>query len=770
MIRTVLLLVLPAAAAAQALVPPRGDYAPVASVLERFIEHQMADKGIAAVSIALVDDQEIVWARGFGLARPADSMPATAETMYRVASVSKLFTDLAVMQLVERGVLDLDAPVSRYLPDFHPANPFGKAITLRQLMSHRAGLVREPPVGNYFDPTEPTLAATVASLNRTALVFPPETRLKYSNAGVAVVGYALERTQGEPFDRYVERAVLRPVGMREGSFTATPEIVKRLASGDMWTVDERRFPAPGFRFGMAPAANLYASVLDLGRFLNTLFAGGRGVVRRETIEEMWRPQFADSGARTGVGLGFFVSRLDGARLVGHNGAVYGFATEVAALPDEKLGAVVVASLDVANSVAERIAHAALRGMRAARAGAPVPEPVLTAPIPPEVVRRVAGRYVRDQRQIELRARGDRLTLVTGRGGAPLALRRLGDSIVLDDARDFGLYLVPLEDGRLRVRRDTFAREPLPRPAPAPGRWRPLIGEYGWDHNTLYIYESQGVLYALIEWFFAYPLQEIADTVYAFPQVGGLYDGERLIFRRGREGRIAEVEAASVVWARRAVGPESGTQLRIAPRQPVRDLIREARRAEPPREAGTFRAPDLVDLATLDTTLRFDVRYATTNNFLGTVFYGAPRAFLQRPAAEALLRAHRRLAAQGYGLLIHDAYRPWFVTRVFWDATPDSLRWLVADPARGSRHNRGAAVDLTLYDRATGEPVEMVGTYDEATPRSLPDYPGGTSLQRWHRELLRHAMEAEGFTVYEAEWWHFDYKDWREYPIQNHEPK
>ena len=118
------------------------------------------------------------------------------------------------------------------------------------------------------------------------------------------------------------------------------------------------------------------------------------------------------------------------------------------------------------------------------------------------------------------------------------------------------------------------------------------------------------------------------------------------------------------------------------------------------------------------------------------------------------------------MLIHDAYRPWYVTKVFWDATPEDKKLFVADPSKGSRHNRGAAVDLTLYDLNTGKPVEMVGTYDETTDRSYPDYPGGTSLQRWHRDLLRAAMEAEGFTVYEAEWWHFDYKDWRQYPIGN----
>jgi D-alanyl-D-alanine dipeptidase len=179
-----------------------------------------------------------------------------------------------------------------------------------------------------------------------------------------------------------------------------------------------------------------------------------------------------------------------------------------------------------------------------------------------------------------------------------------------------------------------------------------------------------------------------------------------------------------------------------------------------------RAPDLVDVAALDSSIHLDVRYATTNNFLGSVFYSSARAFLQRPAAEAVLRAHRRLRQLGYGLLIHDGYRPWYVTKTFWDATPPASRWLVADPTRGSRHNRGCAVDLTLYVLATGEPVQMVGTYDEATERSMPDYPGGTALQRWHRSLLRTVMEAEGFTINSEEWWHFDYRDWRYYPIGN----
>ncbi len=165
-----------ARAAAQDSVPAREDYAPTAALLTRLIDHEMTDKDLPAVSVVLVDGGEIVWARGFGQARPRDSVPATARTVFRVGSVSKLFTDIALMRLVERGRLDLDAPVTRYLPDFHPANPFGGAITLRQLMTHHSGLVRESPAGSYFDSTAPPLSAIVASLNRTTLAFRPGTR------------------------------------------------------------------------------------------------------------------------------------------------------------------------------------------------------------------------------------------------------------------------------------------------------------------------------------------------------------------------------------------------------------------------------------------------------------------------------------------------------------------------------------------------------------------------------------------------------------------
>jgi zinc D-Ala-D-Ala dipeptidase len=185
---------------------------------------------------------------------------------------------------------------------------------------------------------------------------------------------------------------------------------------------------------------------------------------------------------------------------------------------------------------------------------------------------------------------------------------------------------------------------------------------------------------------------------------------------------------------------------------------------PPQDPAATRTPDLVELVKLDSTIKLDIRYAGANNFLGKPVYTEARAFLQRPAAESLLQAHRELASHGYGLMIHDGYRPWSITKLFWDMTSGAQREFVADPAAGSKHNRGCAVDLTLYELKTGRAVQMPGDYDEMTPRSYPDYAGGTVEQRARRDLLRAAMERHGFTVEPNEWWHFNYKDWREYPI------
>jgi D-alanyl-D-alanine dipeptidase len=425
---------------------------------------------------------------------------------------------------------------------------------------------------------------------------------------------------------------------------------------------------------------------------------------------------------------------------------------------------VVTTLDGANTVTDRIADAALRAMLALHSGATIPEPPATTPLAAGTARTAAGHYLRGRQTIDLLERGGELFVARDGGAVPSRVRASGDTLTFDDALTFG-GSVRLLPNRVVLTADTFTRAAQPPPGPAPAAWTRLFGEYGWGYETLFIYERGGRLHSMIEWVEDDALTRVSDTVFAFPATS-MYVGERLTFRGSRRGPAADVVAGSVTFPRRAIGPAGGGQLKVTPVRPVSELLTLARAATPPAESGTFRSPDLVDLATLDPTIRFDIRYAGTNNFLGSVFYSSAHAFLQRPAAEAVLQAHRRLLILGFGLLIHDGYRPWYVTKTFWDATPPPQRWMVANPAQGSRHNRGCAVDLTIYDLRTGLPIDMGGTYDEATERSFPDYPVATDLQRWRRELLRRVMEDEGFTRNVDEWWHFDYRDWRQYPILN----
>ncbi|QHC35277.1 M15 family metallopeptidase [Komagataeibacter xylinus] len=200
--------------------------------------------------------------------------------------------------------------------------------------------------------------------------------------------------------------------------------------------------------------------------------------------------------------------------------------------------------------------------------------------------------------------------------------------------------------------------------------------------------------------------------------------------------------------------------RLAP-----DALRAlAAQAVMPAFAPAPRAADLVDVTQVDPAIALDIRYACSRNFLGFPVYPAARAFLQRPAALALSHARSLAARHGYGLLVYDAYRPWHVTVLFRAAVPEALHEFVGDPATGSRHNRGCAVDLTLWDLATRCVVPMPSGFDEMTPRAHVGYAGGDALARQRRDLLARIMQESGFVPLAEEWWHFDFADWADYPV------
>ena len=754
---------------AQAKTEPPAKYAESVKMLREWIEWERKTKDIPSISIAMVDDQQVVWAEGFGFADSEKKKPATADTIYRVGSVSKPFTALLLMLFVELGFIDLDEPIQTYLPDFRPKNPYKKKITIRQLLCHKSGLVRESPVGNYFDDSSPSLEKTVLSLNDTTLIYEPETKTSYSNAGLSAVGLVMERMKKKPFARLIEEKLLHPLKMTSSSYLPTPELNKRIAYSTMWTYFGREFPAPPIELGTLPAGCLYSSANDMARGLKFIFARGKGpngrLLKEKTLKDMFRMQFAKKDDKRGFGLGFFLSEFEGKRKTSHGGAIYGFSTEFAALPDEKVGVVVMSAKDVTNGVTRHIGEIALRHLLEIKAGKPLTRIVKTSPVQPEQAKVLAGRYVsEDKKVLELVESDGRLFLRPNWLGLKVQVRQLKDELIVDDVLLYGPK-IHVDGECLTFREEEFTKTKVRKPQPCPKKWQGLIGEYGWDFNVMYIFEKDQQLYSLIEWVGIYPLTEVSENVYKFPDFG-LYHGDKLVFYRDKTGKATRVNAANVIFPRRPIMGEDGKTFRLKPVQPLAKLRKKALKATPPKEDGKFRKSDPVDLGKLAEGLKFDIRYAGKNNFLGSPFYTKPKAFMQRPAAEALVRVHRKLKKKGYGLLIFDAYRPWHVTKMFWDATPVQYHDFVADPSKGSRHNRGCAVDLTLYDLKTGKPVSMVAGFDEFTDRAYADYIGGTHLQRWHRKLLRNSMEEEGFRVYEAEWWHFDYHDWQSFAIGN----
>lgn len=478
-------------------------YAQAIEFVTGLIQQEMADKALGALSIALVDRGGVVWAIGFGTAQAASHMPATAGTVYRVGSVGKTFTDVAIMRLAEAGVVELDTPVSEYLPDFRPANPWKTRITLRHLMSHYSGLVREPPVGNYFDPSEPSLEETVTSISNTTLVYEPGTRIKYSNAGLAVVGLALEQEMGLPFPKAVDEAVLVPLGMTSSSFAPTPRLTERMADGTMWWVDGREWPAPTFHLGMAPAGTLYSTVEDLARFVWMVLNGGAGperrILREESLNEMLTPQFNVPSVRCyfDVGIGFDLQTCwEDTFKARHGGGVYGFSTELATLPEEGLGVVVATNRDSHGSVVRHIGEAALRAMLAVKRGEPMPD---------------------------------------------VELSRRPAATLCADLATFGATSEELS-------------------AEAAAGYGSLLGDFGWEHSGVRILEGGGALHVLMEWFTLYPLEAVGADVFKLGRMTA-YADEALTFERAVSG---EVQALVIGGSARLPRLAAGRQLNCHP--------------------------------------------------------------------------------------------------------------------------------------------------------------------------------------------------------------
>ncbi|MDI6738873.1 MAG: M15 family metallopeptidase [Candidatus Edwardsbacteria bacterium] len=300
----------------------------------------------------------------------------------------------------------------------------------------------------------------------------------------------------------------------------------------------------------------------------------------------------------------------------------------------------------------------------------------------------------------------------------------------------------------------------PKPAPCPERWLGLIGKYAEleGKRSFLALEKDGSL-------------QLLDTAYHVLREAGrdsflLADGTAVVFARDTLGNGAACRVNDSSYARKFFPDQGGMVSQLTAGLPLDSLWIEANRASPPAEKRRFAKPDLADIKSFAPDIRTDLAFAGPRNSCGFALYDRDVALLQRPAARALGRAQQRLKKLGYGLLISDAYRPWHVTKFLYLAAPPEQRRFYADPQAGSHHNRGTAVDITLVELAAGREADMGYGPGEFSERATADYPGGTSLSRWHRLLLRRAMAAEGFRGLRKEWWHFRHISKKRYPINN----
>jgi D-alanyl-D-alanine dipeptidase len=308
--------------------------------------------------------------------------------------------------------------------------------------------------------------------------------------------------------------------------------------------------------------------------------------------------------------------------------------------------------------------------------------------------------------------------------------------------------------------------PTPAPSPCPPDWLGLLGIYGSGNSVLMILERDGALEGMVKGGRFYALEVLGPDKFRFPNVGRLA-ASNVSFSRDASGKAISLKLDEALLPR---DPTSdGVVPRVKLARPLDELVREARAASPPKEPAPPLASDLVDVAALDASIRVDLRYASDDNPVGEELLRTSRAFLQRPAAEALLRAHRALAKQGYGLVVRDAYHPWWVTKVVWEATPPDVRRFLGDPADGSGYNRGTTVDVGILRLADRRVLDFPSRYGEMSLRTYLDFPGGTSEQRFHRDLLQEAMETAGLSSLATQWWRYDLPEGRKYPILNVTP-
>lgn len=324
------------------------------ALLDLWIEERRAYQDLPGLSIGVVHDQHLIWAKGYGASDVASQTPATPGTVYRVGSITKLFTATAILQLRDRGKLRLDDPVVEHLPWFRVQGSFVDApeITLRHLLTHTSGLPREAAFPYWTDHIFPNREQLIAMVPTQSAIFAPATTYKYSNLGIALLGEIVATVSGQPYAEYLSQHVFGPLGMSHTAVVPNDELNRLRATSYMRRMpDGRRGIFEDYDTeALRPAANIVSTVEDLARFAALHLSEGSDttsaqVLKGSTVREMQRPHWVFADWSGGRGLGFAISRRNGKTFVSHGGWVGGNRSHFLLVPSEKIAVIVMINAD-----------------------------------------------------------------------------------------------------------------------------------------------------------------------------------------------------------------------------------------------------------------------------------------------------------------------------------------------------------------------------------------------------------------------------------------
>ena len=688
-----------------------GAYPVIDSIYKAYAEKNH----IPGLAYGIVANGQLVHTGTFGYADVRKKTPVTSHSVYRIASMTKSFTAMAILSLRDAGKLELDDPVYKYIPEMKQVRPLtddSPPITIRHLLSHSAGFPEDNPWGDrQLQRTDEELINFIkggVSLSNT-----PGLAYEYSNLGFTLLGHIVTKVSGEPFEQYIRRTIFKPLGMEHTYWEYTEVKPEDLAHGYRWLNNQWKEEAMLHSGAYGAMGGMLTSLEDFSRYMSFHLSAwpprsgaDAGPVRRSSVREMHQPgkisgfytQNRNAAGElcpriSAYNFGLSWSRnCTGKEFIGHNGGLPGFGSNWVILPEYGIGVVSFCNLTYE-------ATAALNAQVMERL-------IVLAQLRP---RQLPVSDILHKRQQQLMALLPDWKEAQASG---IFSENFFDDYLIDSLRKEASTLFNKAGKVLRV--EEIVPENQLR-----GTFR-IIGENA-DLEVHFTLSPENP--ALIQ---AYSIREAA-------------------LRQGYGGQALPGQSHQTPAGKYGLKP-------ISSMQEYRQLV-----AANPRQ-------EIVPLDKFIPGIRLDIRYATNNNIMHRPMYRTAAAFLRLPAAEALRDIAQELKPMGYGLKVYDGYRPYRVTVDFWEAYHDSN--FVASPYTGSRHNRGCAVDLTLVDLKTGKELDMPTPYDDFTQRAAANYTDVSETQRKNRQLLQDVMLKHGFVIFPSEWWHFDFEGHKAYPVMD----